>query len=186
MAGVSSTLPGGQWWGVRWKGDKEKLDIYLDRIAEAVGPGTKFYNTIAEIVIGFILKRTEAGVDVNGQRFKPYSPQYAKFKSTIRSWQNVDLKLWGDMLKSMRFEVSRYGQSTMIRVFFTGVNKQGTPNSVVAWVHDTGGSSGRRGGRFKMPQRHFFGINQREEKGVRDKLQKLIMDEVMKAQQGLY
>lgn len=47
------------------------------------------------IITKSIIKRTKSGVDINNQRFKPYSKQYKK-KS-----KRVDLTLTGQMLNSI-------------------------------------------------------------------------------------
>ena len=56
----------------------------------------------AAIGIQFIQDRTAKGVDIDGQRFKPYSEKYAFFRAKKgRTPVNVDLNFTGQMLGDM-------------------------------------------------------------------------------------
>jgi hypothetical protein len=63
---------------------------------------TKALYKTAEQGLGIIQDRTAAGVDINGQRFKPYSEKYAFFRAKNgRTPVNVDLNFTGQMMGNM-------------------------------------------------------------------------------------
>lgn len=145
----------GKWWGVRWQGDRKAIERYLMRVVDGID--SRLIGQVGELVINQIVSRTSRGFDVDGKPFQDYGDRYAKYKSTIRSPFPVNLALFDEMLPAMKFRWIRSGGSVIITIYFEGNLQQ-----VKAWVHDTGGLSGRRGARFNMPRRHFFGINPRE------------------------
>ena len=56
----------------------------------------------AQVGINIIQDRTAKGVDINRQRFKPYSEKYALFRAKKgRNPANVDLNFTGQMLGDM-------------------------------------------------------------------------------------
>lgn len=163
----------GQSYGIRWKGDRKEIEKYLKRIVNGID--SNVINRVGNMVIGNIISRTSRGVDVNNVRFEPYTKNYETWKSYIRSSHPVNLKLYDDMLKNLKFRWMRSGSKIAITFYFNDNLQQ-----VKAWVHDTGGLSGRRGARFTMPKRHFFGVNQAELKKLNDalieRLKKLIKE----------
>ena len=69
----------------------------------------------ASIGVEIILNRTAKGVDINGQRFKPYSEKYAFFRAKKgRTPVNVDLNFTGQMLGDMSVKAN----SKKAEIFF--------------------------------------------------------------------
>lgn len=59
---------------------------------------------IADLVIEFIVDRTQRGLDVSGKKFVKYSPEYRKsldFLNAGKKGKPVDLTLSGDMLAAL-------------------------------------------------------------------------------------
>lgn len=57
-------------------------------------------DNLGQVVIEYITARTESGYDKNGEKFEPYSQDYAQLKGVSRS--DVDLILSGEMLSELR------------------------------------------------------------------------------------
>jgi hypothetical protein len=57
------------------------------------------FTKIGSKAIALIKEQVQAGTDIEGKPFKPYSPDYAKKKGVAPS--NVDLKVTGQMLSSI-------------------------------------------------------------------------------------
>ena len=69
----------------------------------------------AAIGLNIIEDRTAKGVDMNGQRFKPYSEKYAFFRAKKgRTPVNVDLNFTGQMLGDMSVKAN----SKRAEIFF--------------------------------------------------------------------
>lgn len=71
---------------------------------------------IAQEVVDFIVERTLSGKDKDNINFKPYSKSYVKsldFKIAGKSASNVNLKLSGDMLASLKPLTHRSGSITV-------------------------------------------------------------------------
>lgn len=56
-----------------------------------------------------IVTRTQAGQDVRGASFAPYSPGYRRVKEAIGAGSNVNLTLSGEMLRAITVEPDAEG-----------------------------------------------------------------------------
>lgn len=106
--------------------------------------------------IDMILERTSKGVDINGGTFKPYSPEYAKYKQSVRGGYPDWLRLTDEMLNSM---VVRLIRANSGEVLF-----------------------GNAASREKMMKndrtRPFFGVNTSEDKELTSYYSQLMLQEV--------
>jgi len=73
-------------------------------IPKEYGPDER--RAIAAEIIDEIIKRTESGLDANGDKFQKYSKEYAKEKGQ----SNVDLTFSGDMLAQIELLQERSGK----------------------------------------------------------------------------
>lgn len=64
--------------------------------------GERIAKTIAGLVPGMILRRTEQGIDANGQQFAPYSKRHLQFLRRGGEDTKVDLRLSGGLLNSIK------------------------------------------------------------------------------------
>ena len=96
-----------------------------------------------------IIERTQSGVNVNGGKFKQYTPEYANFKGVGRG--DVDLTFFGDMLDALD------GFIDDEKVVITIAGEQ----AAKAYGHITGfeGHPTIPNGKYK---RDFFGLNGKE------------------------
>ena len=96
-----------------------------------------------------IIERTQSGVNVNGSKFKQYTPEYASFKGVGRG--DVDLTFFGDMLDALDGFVE--GEKVVITIAGEQAAK--------AYGHITGfeGHPTIPNGKYK---RDFFGLNGKE------------------------
>ena len=125
---------------------------------------------IAQKVIDHIVERTQSGVPVTGDGFKPYSKEYkesAEFK-LLKDGSTVDMTLTGAMLNDIDLLSD---SSNTIRVGF-----QDTTEKLKAFAHNTGyeGHPTIKNG----PKRRFFGVTQEEVRKVvgeefKDEIRKL-------------
>ena len=98
----------------------------------AIGQGRKEPMEIgAKKAIEIIQKRTSAGKDVRGRKFKKYSRAYAKSKGT----NHVDLQLTRRMISAVSFQA----WAKRARIFVKGTGEL----IKKAIVHNNGGRSGR-------------------------------------------
>lgn len=97
---------------------------------------------IATEVIDYIKRRTQSGIDVNGNLFAPYSPNYGKSGT-------VDLTVTEQMLNSLT--LLSHGRG-FIRIGF--------PNSKAN--NKAGYIQNPRGQKASTPARDFVGISQRD------------------------
>lgn len=133
----------------REKGIKEAQRRYRQFLA-AIKQGRKEPMELGgKKAIEIVRKRTTAGKDVNGRRFKKYTKAYAKKKGTTF----VDLELTGKMLNA----ISLQAWAKKCRVFIKGTGEL----IKKAIVHNNGGRSGRGTG-FEMPKREFMGAKKEE------------------------
>jgi phage gpG-like protein len=125
-----------------------------DRILmELQHPESKTTKTIADKALTGITSRTQKGIDVAGVAFKPYNEKYAKRKKS----KKVNLTSSGKMLSRAGFEFEVINQDGRI---FIRIYAEGEPKYTIASVHNFGMRSGRGYG-FQMPQREFFGLDQK-------------------------
>lgn len=132
--------------GVKWQ--RFRLDIPTE-----YGPRER--QAIAGEVIDFILKRTKAGVDVNGQQFQKYSKKYMKsrdFRIGGKSGK-VDLTLSGDMLSAV--DLLSHKKGTLL----IGIPQGDHENNAKA----TGNQEGTYGNpRPVTKPRRFLGIQKKD------------------------
>lgn len=102
-----------------------------------------------QAVIDRIVERTEGGTAVTGRPFKsPYSKEYAEsleFKAARKSRDNVNMKLTGDMLRSIDLIDETTNTVTI------GIDDP--EEAPKAFNHQTGDT---------VPRRPFFGITKKE------------------------
>lgn len=103
---------------------------------------TKALSKTAQVGINIIQDRTAKGVDMNRQRFEPYSEKYALFRAKKgRTPVNVDLNFTGQMLGDMSLKA----------------------NSKRAVIYFLRGSEAKKAV-HNNKTRPFFGFNRAEEK----------------------
>lgn len=81
---------------------------------------------IADLVIEFIVDRTQRGLNVNGRKFPKYSKAYLEsidFKNAGKSKSKVDLQLSGDMLAAISLLEDRDGK--IVVGFAEGSDEEG-------------------------------------------------------------
>lgn len=129
----------------------------------------KVYTKIGNIAVKFIVNRTLEGKDINGRKFKEYSPAYAAKKG----YSQADLNLTGRLLKS----IGRQAHQKYVRIYIKKTRRPGgMSNYQIAVVHNNGGVAGR--GSFRMPIREFMGLTDEEMKILKDEFRKLILKEI--------
>jgi ribosomal protein L16/L10AE len=128
------------------QGGKDPVQSIRDLIRDTL-PKPEQMEASARQQIARILKRTASGVDVNGQAFAAYSPNYAKIrqKKGLRV-SPPDLRVNGRLLDAMRVEVLNDHQFA--------IELENSEAGVIAAALNDG--SGR------MPARHFFATSQDE------------------------
>lgn len=147
--------------GIRIRGAKEWIK-YLEGLEKEVGIDSQLAIRIGNTAIEMVKAQVARHEDMDGRKFVGYSAKYAKRKKVPRG--AVDLELTSQMLKSIRFHKSFERNKTVIIVSPTG-----TQNKVKAWVHHIGAISGfRKYGRFRMPQRRWFGLQRRNRELIRE------------------
>lgn len=99
-----------------------------------------------------IKQNTRKGIDMNGVKFKGYSKAYAAYKLE-RTGRNspVNLMLMGKMMRSISYSKIKAGYE----LFFGDAE-----SAEIAYYHHVG---------HGVPQRQFFGINQRRENEIYNK-----------------
>jgi phage gpG-like protein len=104
-----------------------------------------------------IIERSQSGVDLNNEKFKRYSEDYADFKGVSRS--DVDMTLFGDMLLSVNGDATRNG----VRISISG------DEASKAFGHMTGfrGHPTIKNG----PKREFFGLTNDEAELIAEAVQ---------------
>jgi phage gpG-like protein len=130
-----------------WVRMKDRILLELEH------PNSSTTKTIADKALTGITTRTKKGIDVAGMEFKPYSEAYAKKKGT----KKVNLTSSGRMLSRAGFEFEVLSQDGRV---FIRIYAEGEPKYTIASVHNFGMRSGRGKG-FQMPQREFFGLDQK-------------------------
>lgn len=123
-----------------------KATIDINKLSNAL-------NHIAQRIRTQVIHRTGSGVDVNGNPFKEYSTQYAKYKKGLSKSGRVDLRNTGKMLQSLKVDK----QTDKSLVYIGDQNR-----SDIGAYHNFGEG---------QPTRYFFGIN----KADADKLYREIM-----------
>jgi hypothetical protein len=124
---------------------------------------------VGEFLVRRIRSRTEAGTDVNGAGFAPYSPGYAELKRAELGHSRVDLTVSGRMLNDMQV---------------TGATKD---SCTISFISQGGGAAGRQTfiqrsralgaadkAIYNNPTREFFGANEADEKAVADALEQVL------------
>jgi len=118
-----------------------------------------FAKGLADIAIKGIVARTKGGIDIAGQRFKPYSKAYAKKKGT----SSANLVSSGRMISRSGFDYEVLGGNgrIYIRIYVPAkMHRGGADHYTLASVHNFGMRSGRGSG-FNMPKREFFGLDKK-------------------------
>lgn len=84
------------------------MGIKITRRGGSGGGGPPRFNpeaiakVIAGLVPGMILRRTEKGLDANGQQFAPYSARYRKHLRDLGEDPKVDLRVSGGLMNSIK------------------------------------------------------------------------------------
>lgn len=142
----------GQDWGMRIRG-RDAWEKFLQGQAEAMSPDSEFIAEIAEITISWIKERVETGADYKGVYMAAYSPRYAELKRKLGLGSIVNLRLFGTLYRNLTYKVMPRPGGMIIRLYF-----KGTLNDIIAYVHQVGGISGPRRGRFYQKKREHFGL----------------------------
>lgn len=77
------------------------MSVTVTRHGKAVLDINGALDFVASTVIGIIQRRTNKGIDANGQPFEPYSDLYSKQLLAVGERDNVDLQRSGGMLASI-------------------------------------------------------------------------------------
>jgi hypothetical protein len=104
---------------------------------------------VAEGVIEFIKQRTDKGLDVNGNRFAPYSESYVEskdFELADKSKNEVNLRLTDEMMESMQVIDSGRGFITI------GFESGTEANDKAVWQQRSDNG----------PSRQFLGIAEKD------------------------
>lgn len=148
-------------WGIEIRG-LEGWTSYLRNLEEEVVLKPDLANLIGDEAIRIIKQQVANHEDMEGNKFTGYTEKYAKKKRVSRG--AVDLKAVGDMLRSLKFVTYFDRAKTIIIVSLTG-----TKNKVKGWVHQVGAITGfRKYGRYRMPQRRWFGIQKKNQRKLKD------------------
>ena len=129
--------------------DTVKLNRLMDKVR---GVPDKLFRKKTMKVIGLIHKnriflRTLSGKDTEGNKFKPYSANYALSAKKL-SVNNVNLSLTGMMLKGMNTTAT----DNSARIFFST-----DENNDLAAKHENGDG---------VPKRSFFGISDEDSENI--------------------
>lgn len=140
----------------------------------------KLRDFVVPLIVGEIQARTNRGLDVNGNAFKPYSASYQRqLRMSGRNTSPVALRQTGSMMGSLRLvrtlgfglggQASAEARRLMLEIGIgpepgpaysltkKGMKRRGTrsvPNNVLARMHHNG--EGR------LPARPFMGLSKRE------------------------
>lgn len=96
-------------WGVKFTSDTRSLG----RVAGGVDQPT--WEQIGQAAVRFIVRETQAGQDMDGQRFKPYSAEYKALRAAAGYSTTPDLTVTGQMLNAVDV-VATTSQSVTIGV----------------------------------------------------------------------
>lgn len=121
-----------------------------------------------------IRDRTNKGIDMDGVAFKPYSDAYLRAKADYQSKgiisafaiaraSTVNLKLTGAMMRSKAISITK--QKDRCEIFFPDKGL-----AIRAWTHHTGAG--------RMPQRKFFGVNDKDGARIYNKYMTPALDKV--------
>ena len=119
-------------------------------------PTSSEASAFQEQLLEVVIKRTQGGRDIDGDKFKNYNEEYAEKKGVGVS--DVDLTLFGDMLLSM--ETERVGDKIRLQIDGDEAGK--------AYGHVSGfkGHPTIKNG----PRRDFFGVSDNEAKQIADSI----------------
>lgn len=147
------------YWGIKVTGVKEWISFF-NAMSSEIGVLTSTTGPeIAQKVISMMNKRLDSGKDIEGNTFADYSTAYQKKKKS----SIVNMKFTGSMRNSLKYSV-KFDRSRGVGIITIYVD--GKKNSVKAYVHQTGGPSGRRGKRFMQKERKWFGITENEKEQI--------------------
>lgn len=108
-----------------------------------------------QAVIDRIVERTEAGKDVRGRNFKPYSKSYINsedFEEFDKSPSDINMTMTGDMIDSIDF--TQRGSTVKVQV------GEGDVQTAKAYNHNFGDT---------LPKRQFFGVNKKDLNEIKKK-----------------
>src|SRR5262245_27098174 len=123
---------------------------------------------VGEFLIRTIRTRTEAGTDVHGVPFRPYSLGYAKQKSAALGHSKVDLTVSGRMLNDMHVTAASKTGCTISFVSQGGGNSGGT------FIQRSRSLGAADKAEFNNPSREFFAISDAEAEDVAERLGKAL------------
>jgi hypothetical protein len=113
----------------------------------------------ADLAIDTIENRSLDGKNINGKKFKQYTPEYAEFKGVTRD--SVDMFLEGDMLDSMKRKKKRENESTVF------IHLDNDLETKKGYNHMT-----RKSKANPLPKREFFGLNDNEAREIAKEINK--------------
>jgi len=147
-------------WGIRLKGYDNTVK-FLKGLETEIGINSQLADRMGNEAIVMIKAQVARNEDMDGKKMIQYSAKYAKRKKVAPG--AVDMQSTSQMLKSIRFHKHFERNRTVIIVSPTG-----TKNQVKTWVHHVGAISGfRKYGRFRMPQRKWFGLQRANRDRIR-------------------
>lgn len=123
-----------------------------------------------EIARGEIDARTQAGVDVDGSPFIPYSSLYKAEREARGYSGDVNLTITGTMLRAMTSRVERVANGIAGVLFFISGRPDGGSNAEIARKHNEGDyGTGRKKVRkfFALSEKQIREIISNVRKGIR-------------------
>ncbi|TXH08777.1 MAG: hypothetical protein E6R03_17650 [Hyphomicrobiaceae bacterium] len=123
-----------------------------------------------EIARGEIDARTQAGLDVENNPFKPYSPFYKAEREQRGYSTEVNLTVTGTMLRSMTSRVEAIANGLAGVIFFISGRPDGESNAEIARKHNEGDyGTGRKKVRkfFALSEKQIREIISNVRKGIR-------------------
>lgn len=143
------------------------LAIIEQKVLKRLGPVEKAFRKAVEAEKEGIRKRTQKGIDVNGEPFEEYS----RNQRTGRNWRDVrrrtgyqtafvDLTYSKDMFNSLKAVFKKDGFKFLATIFFDDAKQ-----SQKAKGHQTG-----QLGNVKYKARKFFGLSQTQRETIVSKI----------------
>lgn len=142
---------------VKFAGRKIYDKIAKRVLMELEHPQSEWTQGVFEKARDGIIKRTRSGVDVDGMKFKPYSPEYAKRKGR----SNANLVDSGKLMsrEGFEFQVMRGGNKIILRIFIPDkFHSKDVDHYTLGYTHNFGIGN--------APQREFMGLDDKIIKAI--------------------
>jgi hypothetical protein len=140
----------------------------LDNLGDLVQLTAEDMRDVGDLLVRRIRTRTEAGQDVNGASFAPYSPGYEAQKRGALGHARVDLTVSGRMLNDMQVTSTTKDSATISFISQGGGASGGT------FIQRSRSLGAADKAIYNDPTRHFFAASDEDERVIADAVKALI------------